>query len=180
VPKHHYLGDFYAKGSVCIHGAVFLSALAVFPVWGNNTATLRLSATVPETVAISVESTEYASSIDFSDNPEDVLLGIVQERSNSSNGYQVYVTSENASANGGAQGMFVSETGEASSVIPYWITYDGQEVTYENGTAKVTDTSDRATGSGNTREVRLQRLGYEHMPEPGSYGDTLTFTIASN
>ena len=166
-------------------GVMVFTALLLSPIFGGTTtssATLHISVTVPKTVAISVESTEEATGIDFTDDPRDLLLGIVRERNNSYDGYQVFLTSENAASYESNRGYFTSTDGSSSSRIPYLVSYGGEAVEFDRGTARVTDYSGKpAMGEGHAKEVRLVRLDREGeaLPDPGAYSDTLTFTIAS-
>ena len=166
-------------------GAAVFIALLLSPLFGGTTtssATLNISVTVPKTVAISVESTSDAEGIDFTDDPRDLLLGVVRERNNSFDGYQVYLTSENAAALESDRGHFTSTDGSNSSQIPYVVSYGGTLVEFDRGTARVTDYSgEPAMGEGHAKEVRLVRLDRQEaaLPDPGSYSDTLTFTIAA-
>jgi len=160
---------------------IIFSLAGLVPAFSDSSsATLKISATVPQTVGISVESSEQASNLDFSDNPEDVLLGTVREMSNSRDGYEVHVSSKNGAELDGSSAYFTASGGDISSVIPYDITYDGEPVEFSNGSAKISEVSgETALGSGNSREVRLARMSQDAMPEPGSYSDTLTFTIST-
>ncbi len=159
--------------------AVF-AALAAVPTFSSNTATLRISVTVPKTVAISVESTSFAADIDFSSDPKDIHLGTVREMNNSLDGYVVYLTSENARSGDASKAYFTSSDAESTSTIPYVISYGGVAVEFTGGTARVSDNSGSSSvGGAIAREVRLVSLDNESMPDPGSYNDTLTFTIAS-
>ncbi len=158
-----------------------IAVSAVYSVSASNTATLNIQVTVPKTVAISVESTSYAENLDFSDDPRDVHLGTVREMSNSFDGYKVFLTSENASSDQSTHAFFASSDGSSSAKIPYVLSYGGEVVNFDGGTAKVTDlTGTLAVGRGNEREVRLVNLDRSAMPDPGAYSDTLTFTIAAN
>lgn len=150
---------------------------AAVPVFAGTSATLHLRAVVPSNVAITIESTTFASSIDVSKNPKNELLGIVTEMSNSMNGYQVQVSSKHALNASSSVAMMKNGSDD---MLPYYLSYDDSPITFSNGSAVVTDTVGRHEGGfAAAKEVKLMGFDLSAPLAPGSYSDTLTFTISA-
>ena len=163
------------RKSICVWIIILFASLSLS--FAGNSAVLHLNACVPNHVAISIVSTPFASKINILQDPQDELLGTVIEMSNSLDGYLVYVSSDNATAE--LSSMALLKQGE-DLTIPYYITYGGAPVEFSNGAAKVTDHIGLPdSGLTAEKEVRLVFIDSSGNIAPGSYSDTLTFTIAA-
>lgn len=131
--------------------------------------TLLLKGNVPAVLAISVDAEAIASSLPLDTTQTDTLVAVVNEKSNSTSGYKVSISSDNA-------GKLVHES-ESASTITYSLSYDGQSVDLANG-------DEFTYGSAPVdvdRDVTISYTGKEHTELfEGDYSDTVTFSIAAN
>lgn len=94
------------------------------------------------------------------------LVGTIVETCNDPNGYTVTLTTaNNASFKGAAAGK----------LVPYTLTYNGAPVSFSGGTATITPSGSRTTGTGVSKGLNLSISPGTYMPD--NYSDTLTITM---
>jgi hypothetical protein len=137
----------------------------------TDSDTLSLTATVAETVSITVVADSNATGLDLHTTKSDLAVAAVTEASNAANGYKVLAKSAN-------NGTIKHST--AASNVAYTMKYDG-------GSAVTLSTSDAQikskTSGVYTGEVSAATISYTGVAATsllsGSYSDTITFTIES-
>ena len=128
----------------------------------TDTASLNLVGVVGEFVSISVTPEPAANSLTLSLAQNSLLqVGTVTETSNTP--YEVTVDSTNG-----------FEFSDGNANLPYTFYYDGNPVTNSGDTVTTA-----AAGANVSKPVYVTYPSYSNEV-PGSYSDTLTFTITSN
>ena len=107
------------------------------------------------------------------------LIATVNERSNSSTGYTVSLTSANLAADiSGATEPFFSHT-SASGTLEYTLTYGGVAVGgWASGTAVITDSVGTTAPEWLSNPLRISYVGSVTLPA-GDYEDVVTLTISA-
>ena len=143
-----------------------------------TTGTLTLSGSVPSILEIAVNPSGNTG-LDLGVDASNVKVATVVERSNKKAGYTVTLESANAVTQSSDTGVFTNDDPEVNSSLDYTISYGGDNVTFTNGSAIISDVSEKTTGSGASNEVAISYNGATDFPYEGNYSDTLTFTIAA-
>jgi spore coat protein U-like protein len=107
------------------------------------------------------------------------LIATINERSNSSTGYTVSLTSANLAADlGGATEPYFAHTSAAGS-LEYTLTYGGSAVAgWSSGTSVITDSVGTTAPEWLSKELRISYVGSAALPA-GDYEDIVTLTISS-
>ena len=107
------------------------------------------------------------------------LIATVNERSNSSTGYTVTLTSANLAADvSGATEPFFAHT-TASGTLEYTLTYGGAAVAgWSSGSAVITDTVGTTAPEWLSKELRISYVGSTTLPA-GDYEDVVALTISA-
>lgn len=133
-----------------------------------TSGTLILKGTVPSVLELVVNPETLAMNLPLDITQTNSLVGTVTEKSNSSTGYSVSITSLN-------QGKLVHET-ETSSVVNYSLRYNTSIVDLVNGSS-----FSEPTKGLKTRDLEISYTGVPHENlYAGDYSDTLTFTMTAN
>lgn len=135
----------------------------------STTGTLLLRGNVPEILSIQVNAEGGATSLDLSTDKTDYKVATVLERSNSSTGYTVSISSLN-------NGSLVRSGGSES--FGYTMKYDGSSVDLSSG-ASFNNAAAAAVASNKDVTISYTGVASEEMVA-GDYEDTVTFTIAAN
>ena len=135
--------------------------------------TLSLSGTVDAACSISVAPTAAASSLDLVTGENDTQVATVSESCNDADGYTVAVETDSFGAGSAAL------QGPDSYQATFSIKYDGSPVifTAADTPVDVTDSDDPIQGT-NEMDV-LINIPAEAAHVAGTYGATLTFTLAA-
>lgn len=164
---------YYFKGDI-MKKMIYLPILGLFTagtVMSATTGTLQLNGVVALEVAIVVNSSVAASNLDLSATQTDLVVGSVDETSNSATGYKISVSSANA-------GKLLLAGGNEN--VAYTFKYDGVAVALSTTAveAKV------VTTAGVVADNSPLSISYTGAPAStmtaGAYQDTLSFEIAAN
>lgn len=131
-----------------------------------TSATLQLKGTVQQLLDISIQAEGAATNLNLTQNAANLKVATLTEKSNSSTGYKVTVSSQNQGKlkNGNAQ-------------FSYTIGYNNQQLTLTSP-----QTQSYSAGAYNVqRDVTISYTGQaQENLVAGDYTDTLTFSIAAN
>jgi hypothetical protein len=144
-----------------------------------TTGTLVLQGTVPGILEITITPEPGSSALDLSIDAANLKVATVNERSNKKAGYTVSVESANAKAAGIDTPYFDNTDPDVSSSLDYQISYGGNAVALSGGSAIISDTAVKTSGTGTSSDVAISYNGAAAFPYEGNYSDTLTFTIAA-
>jgi hypothetical protein len=144
-----------------------------------TTGTLILQGTVPGILEITITPEPGSNALDLSIDTANLKVATVNERSNKKAGYTVSVESANAIAAGSDTPYFDNTDPDVSSSLDYQITYGGSAVVLSSGSAIISDTAAKTTGTGTSSDVAVSYNGATEFPYEGTYSDTLTFIIAA-
>ncbi len=140
-----------------------------------TTGTLVLQGSVPAVLEIDVTGNAAATTLPLDTvitGSNEITVASVNEKSNSTTGYDVSITSDNG-------GYLVHES-VASSKVAYGITYDGASVNLASGE---TFQNASSTYADVDKDVVVNSLAgsanYAGLLQ-GDYQDTLTFTISAH
>ncbi|AFG36419.1 hypothetical protein [Spirochaeta africana] len=155
-----------------ISAAVILLAASV-PVYAqwSDTGQLQVNGNMPLITELQIE--DLGVTLDLSDAAADVHIATVRERSNSTTGYQITITSANG-------GELQHSSGQGS--LPYTLEYGaGNQIDLTTGGS--ISNSNVTPAQGLSRDVLVSHgtgdaTSGDILPE-GSYQDTLTFTISA-
>ncbi len=154
-----------------------LSALlvgAAIPGFSATNGSLVLSGVVAPVTSILVQPDPNASNLPIGTTVSGLAIAAVNELSNNKAGYKVSL----ASANGGTlKESDTSEVGLQDS-LAYSLTYDGNPVTFVNGSAVISNSDKRTSAVGATKTLAIS-FASEFL-NADTYTDVLTFTIAAN
>lgn len=140
-------------------------------VFAAASGTLLLQGVVAKKVSIVVTAQGVASALDLETSQTDLKVATVNEKSNSSTGYKVTITSANLGKLKRASG---------SEVFSYSLKYGGAAVALSTAAGSVfTNTASAAVNVNKDLAVSYTGIANEAMVE-GTYSDTLTLNIASN
>lgn len=150
---------------------LLLTALLSTSAFSATTGTLLLQGIIPKILSITVTPQTISSTLDLSTNQTDLLVGVVNERSNSLLGYKVTITSSNLSNLKRVSG---------TEVFPYTMKYNNVAVNL-SAPAGTTFTTPSPLPANINKNINISYTGVaqETMVE-GTYSDVVTFTIASN
>ena len=146
----------------------FSSAMAA-----TDTDTLFLQGEVAETTEITVTDKAAAQTLDILNGESDLSVATADEFSNSLNGYEIKMYSDNAGA--------LQNSSNNSISTSYQIKYGANSYqTPGTSSSPVTILSETGTGSAisNTRDVKVNVTAFPGAVV-GTYEDTVTFVIES-
>lgn len=150
---------------------LMIGSLQAFGQWVPS-GDLTIRGFMPEAVAIQIQ--DEGIILDLETAQTDVLVGTILERSNSTTGYEVTISS----ANDG----FLAHTSLADT-LAYTISYGGAaHVTVTAGGILVTDELATTDPSGDAKTIRVSHDGGDNGTDwiaAGTYEDTLTISIAA-
>lgn len=161
----------------CCLLAAALSAATSLASYGQQTASLTLSGTVDRTVAVTVTPQNNYNSLDLVNGETEKTVAIVNERSNDKTGYSVTLTSMGAGTTGRAQ--LRPATPGNPDTIPYSLKYAGATVSLVQGTANLTTSGGRTSGTG-ANNVLAVTIPSSSGINADTYADTLQLTIQGN
>lgn len=137
--------------------------------YSATTGTLLLKGVVGQVLSITVTPETVASNLPLSVTQTDTKVATINEKSNSSTGYKVRITSDNLGNLKRASG---------TELFPYTMKYNGSSVNLSTGQNFVNST---------TSTVNVNRdvtISYTGVPESnmveGTYTDLVTFEISVN
>ena len=117
--------------------------------------------------------------MDLTISQTDKLIATVNERSNSSTGYNVSVTSRNLSNDGGGATEPYFLHSDSVGQLSYSLTYDGAAAApWTAGTAQLTDSALTTAPEWVSKPLRISYIGSSALPA-GDYEDILTLTISA-
>ncbi|MFO7850162.1 MAG: hypothetical protein R6V67_09405 [Spirochaetia bacterium] len=151
------------KTILAITALLLLSTSAAF---AEDTGSITLTGSVPEILKISIA--EEKTDFDLTEVVSGSKVAEVREISNRRTGYRVELESANGSA--------FAHNEDGNITLDYSLTYGGDEVTFSEGTATISDVSDKTDASGSSKDLSISYSGEDHLTA-GDYKDTLTFTI---
>ncbi len=154
-----------------IHTVLTIATLTTFSAqaFAALSGTLLLKGNVPAVLEITVAAETVASALPLDTTQTNTLVAVVNEKSNSTTGYKVSISSSNL-------GKLVHES-ETSSVINYSLNYAGNSVDLANGD----EFTYAAVPTDEDRDVKISYTGVPHGDlYEGDYSDEVTFTIAAN
>lgn len=142
---------------------IFLT-VSVFSQW-NDTGTLTVRGNMPLITELRI--IDNGVTLNLEQPQTDVVIASVIERSNSSSGYRVTLTSLNG-------GNLVSSDDE----MEYSILYDGSDVDLSNPSI-ISENNNRTSLGGIEKELSVTHSGSseELLLSDGDYSDSLTFEI---
>ncbi len=146
------------------------SLLLSSSAFAATSGTLLLKGNVAEILSIDVQESANAQALDLIGGEADTLVADVVEKSNSTTGYTVTLSSANA-------GKLVN-TGLASQTVDYTLNYGGQLVDLSAGNGTYTD-NNPGTGQDINKELKINITGSNTLAA-GDYTDTVTLSIAVN
>ncbi|MFW5801609.1 MAG: hypothetical protein ACOCVC_06225 [Spirochaeta sp.] len=145
-------------------------ALPAFAQW-EQSGSLTVQGNMPLIVELQIEDAN--TTLQLEEAATDVLIATVRERSNSTSGYTLSLTSANA-------GELADDTGDSS--LAYTLSYGGTEVDLTSGTIVANSSTSRTPAQGVEQEVLVSHgsgdADGDFLPE-GQYTDTLTFEITA-
>lgn len=132
-----------------------------------TSGTLLLKGQVASLLSISIAPESVATALDLTTTQSNTKVASVQEKSNSSTGYKVTISSQN---------LGVLKNGQHSFV--YSLSYSNQAL---NLSSPVTQTNSASAAVTVNKDVKISYTGVpaEELVA-GDYTDTITFTIAAN
>lgn len=144
-------------------------ALTSLTTMAATTGTLLLKGTVLAKLSITVTPEPIALALPLETSQTDTKVAEVNEKSNSSTGYKVTISSANA-------GNLVRTSG--TELFPYTLKYDSVAL---NLASAVVETHSGSSAVDVNKDVTISYTGVpaEEMVA-GDYTDTITFTIAAN
>lgn len=145
-------------------------AFASLSSMAATTGTLLLKGTVAPKLSVDVTPTTAASALNLEVSQTDLKVGEVRERSNSSTGYKLTISSANAGK--------LQRGAVATDFLAYTMKYNGSAV---NLASPVTQTNPSPASVNAVKDVTISYTGVpaENMVA-GDYTDTITFVIAAN
>lgn len=146
--------------------ALSLTTLSISGVCATS-GTLLLKGQIAQAVSIAVTPESVASALDLTTTQSNTKVATVQEKSNSSTGYKVTVSSQNLGVLKNNQHSFV-----------YSLSYNGLAL---NLASPVTQTNSASSAVTVNKDVKISYTGVPaDQLVAGDYTDTITFTIAAN
>lgn len=148
---------------------IVLYLLLTSNVFAGTTANLTLRGTVPAVISITLSAEAGATTLDLSSTATDLLVGAVDERSNSLTGYTISITSLNA-------GHLKNGTADQ---LAYTLKYDGVLVNLSSTSTAKTVFSGGVFYNTSNMEISYTGKAATDMVA-GDYSDTLTVEISVN
>jgi spore coat protein U-like protein len=146
-------------------------------VSAQTSGNLSLAGEVPLILSITVTPYGDASALVPSMFYGNILIGFVDEICNDADGYTVSLSSSNGGDDSANSGILTGQNfGED---LPYTLQYGSVPVGFVNGSAQVTDVSDKTLAAGVQKNIAISYDGRDSNLAADSYQDTLTFTIAA-
>lgn len=146
--------------------ATVISTFSFGAVAGTS-ATLLLKGSIAPILNIAVTPESVAAALDLTATQSNTKVATVQEKSNSSSGYKVTISSQN---------LGVLKNNDHSFV--YTLSYDGTPLNLASPVAQTQNASAAVTVNKN---VNISYTGVSaDQLVAGDYTDTITFTIAAN
>lgn len=144
-----------------------------------DSVSLAVTGRLAELIDIYSDREPGIRSMDLTTTVAGKLIATVHERSNSSTGYTVTLTSANLAADiSGATEPFFAHT-SASGTLEYTLTYDAAAVgAWSGGTAVITDSVGTTAPEWLSKELRISYVGSAALPA-GDYEDIVTLTISA-
>lgn len=145
----------------------FLLLLAT-PTFAATTGTLVLTGIIAKKVEITVTGKPAASALDLETTQTDLSVATLTGKSNVNAGYKINVASANL-------GKLVHSSAP-SNYVTYTLKIDSTSINLATGGFG------SYSGMGTyTKDVKISYTGIDgYTVQDGTYGDTLTFTIAAN
>lgn len=156
--------------SLAIAGFFMLVAI---PTFAATTGSLLLSGVVAPRTEITVTADANASSLPVGSTVSNLKIASVNELSNNKAGYTVSL----ASANNGQLKESNTQAVGLSDSLPYSLSYNGNPVGLNGGSAQISNISSRTTGAGTDNVLAISFSSA--FLNADTYTDTLTFTIAA-
>lgn len=153
--------------------------LVAMPAFGATTGSVTPRGTVPSILEVTVTPTAGFNSLDLTTSATDVQIAQVNERTNNKAGYTISLDSTNGIAGSLGTGRFKSTDVTNTDTLDYTIKYAGNAAALTNGSATVTDSNSKTTGTGVTKAVQVSYDGSSLFMAADTYEDTLTFTITA-
>jgi len=148
---------------------LLIMILGISSSYGATSGTLVISGTVPSIISVEVSPEALASNLPLDTTQVSSKIATINESSNSANGYQVSISSDNL-------GKLIHET-VLTSEINYVLTYGGNTVDLSSGDVF----NYLAPESGVDKDINISYTGTPHESLiEGDYGDTITFSITAN
>ncbi len=152
------------KFSIIIVVALF----AAVPAFAATTGTLTLSGVVAPVTSVTVTPDANASSLPVGTTVSGLKIATVNELSNDKAGYSLTLSTAN-----GAQ----LKEAAGTDALSYSLSYNGVAVAFSSGSATISDTAARTSGSGVSKDLAISFAAA--FLNADSYSDTLTFTITA-
>lgn len=135
--------------------------------FAGTSATLLLKGTIAPVLNIAVTPEPQAATLDLTTTQSNTKVATVQEKSNSSSGYKVTISSQNL-------GVLKNNT----HTFIYSLSYNGVPL---NLASPVTQTAGASAAVTANKNVNISYTGVPaEQLVAGDYTDTITFTIAAN
>lgn len=145
----------------------FALTTMTFSATAATSGTLLLKGQIAPLLSIAVSPESVASALDLTTTQSNTKVATVQEKSNSSTGYKVTISSQNLGVLKNSQHTFV-----------YALAYNGQAL---NLASPVTQTNSSSAAVTVNKNVNISYTGVPaDQLVAGDYTDTITFTIAAN
>lgn len=138
-----------------------------FSSFAGTSATLLLKGSIQPLLNIAVTPESVASALDLTTTQANTKVAVVQEKSNSTSGYKVTISSQNLGVLKNSTHAFV-----------YTLAYNGSALNLASPVSQTHSASAAVTVNKNVN------ISYTGVPAEqlvaGDYTDTITFTIAAN
>ncbi len=148
--------------------------------YGASSASITVGGVVKPVEQIQVTPQPGHDDLNLTDGGN-FIVALVNEKSNSRNGYTVTITSRNAPS-GTSSHSFLIGSANGSKPIAYTLKYGQQglekEVSLKNGTALLNTSSVRTSVDGISKVLKIGIP--KGAPSPDIYQDLLVLTLASN
>lgn len=163
-----------SKGGIMKRLLIAAMLLTSLTTMGATTGTLLLQGTVAKKVEITVAPKSIATTLDLETTQTDLSVASVTGKSNSNTGYKITVTSTNL---GKLKNPVASPTLLAE--VSYTMKLDSAAIALT--TAAGTSIDYTGKGPFPIKDVKISYTGVNaDLYEPGTYTDSVLFTIAAN
>lgn len=151
--------------------AVLTATLVAAPAMAALTGSIQISGVIPAATAIVVTGVTGYNNLDLTTTAADQSVATVKEINNTTNGYTVTLTSQNAGK---------LKNGNLGSVS-YTAKYDNSTVNLSATPSLIVNSPASNTVVATTHNFKVSYTGTAAANlMVGTYSDTLTFTIAAN
>ncbi len=154
---------------------IALVLFSTLPLLAATTGSLSLSGVVAPSLSITISPDANATNLPVGTTVSGLKIGSVNELTNNKAGYTVTLSSGN-----GGYLREVNAGNVASGLtdsLHYTLSYNDNTFDLANGTATISNVSQRTTGGGTTNSLYIS-FGAQDL-NADTYSDTLTFTIAA-